>query len=151
MPRGRVHATHCHVERRPEVSYDRSRLTLDDWLLALHVLSAFAIVGAMVLFWIVIVAMRNVDTPGETIAYAPVANVGSGAIAAGSLGTVVFGVVAGDRARRVRALERLDPRGTRALGDRHRSGGTGREGVHEGPYARLGSSRRRGRRAGPAS
>lgn len=67
-------------------------MSLDDWILALHVLSAFAMVGAMVLFWIVIVAMRNVDTVGQTLAYAPTATVGSVVIGIGSLGAFFFGV-----------------------------------------------------------
>jgi hypothetical protein len=67
-------------------------MSLDDWILALHVLSAFAMVGAMVLFWIVIVAMRNVDTVRETLAYAPTATVGNVVVTAGVFGTLVFGV-----------------------------------------------------------
>ena len=67
-------------------------MSLDDWILALHVLSAFAMVGAMVLFWIVIVAMRNVDTVSQTLAYAPTASLGGSVIGAGVLGTLVFGV-----------------------------------------------------------
>jgi uncharacterized integral membrane protein len=74
------------------LSYDPRAVSLDDWILALHVLSAFAMVGAMVLFWIVIVAMRNVDTVSMTLAYAPVATIGSGVIGAGSLGAFFFGV-----------------------------------------------------------
>jgi hypothetical protein len=67
-------------------------VTLDDWLLALHVLSAFALVAALVLFWILIVATRNLDTPGPTIALGRVAIVGSGTVTAGIAGTIVFGV-----------------------------------------------------------
>lgn len=67
-------------------------MSLDDSILALHVLSAFAMVGAMVLFWILIVAMRNLDTVEETIAFGRVAKVGNGVVVAGVLGTLVFGV-----------------------------------------------------------
>ena len=67
-------------------------MTFDDWLLALHVLSAFALVAALVLFWILIVASRNVDTPGPTIALRRIAVVGSATIAVGIAGTIVFGV-----------------------------------------------------------
>jgi hypothetical protein len=37
-------------------------VTFDDWILALHVLSAFAMVGAIVLFWILIVAIAAFET-----------------------------------------------------------------------------------------
>lgn len=63
-----------------------------DWILALHVLSAFALVGALVLFWILIVAMRNVDTAAATLAYGRVTGVGDKVVAAGIAGTVVFGI-----------------------------------------------------------
>jgi len=52
-------------------------MSFDDWILALHVLSAFALVGAMTLFWILIVAMRNVDTVAETFAFGRVAKLGN--------------------------------------------------------------------------
>ena len=67
-------------------------MSLDDWILALHLLSAFAVVAAMTLFWTLIVRMRNVDTAEETLAYAPVARIGSIAIGIGMIGTIVFGV-----------------------------------------------------------
>jgi hypothetical protein len=67
-------------------------VSLDDWILSLHVLSAFAMVGAMVLFWIVIVVMRDVDTVTGTLAYAPVATVGNQVIGGGVLGTVLTGI-----------------------------------------------------------
>jgi hypothetical protein len=67
-------------------------VSLDDWIVALHVLSAFALVGAMVLFWILVVAMRNVDTVDETLAYGRVTRVGSAFVMAGVVGTIVFGI-----------------------------------------------------------
>ena len=67
-------------------------MSLNDWILVLHVLSAFAMAGAVLLFWIVIVAMRNVDTVRDTLAYAPLASLGSTVIGIGTLGTLVFGV-----------------------------------------------------------
>ncbi len=65
---------------------------LDDWILALHVLSGFALVGAMVLFWILVVAMRNVDTVDETLAFGRVTRVGTAFVMAGVAGTIVFGI-----------------------------------------------------------
>jgi hypothetical protein len=67
-------------------------VSLDDWILALHVLSAFALVGAVVMFWILIVAMRDIDSAGETLAYSRVAILGNRVVIAGVVGTLVFGV-----------------------------------------------------------
>jgi len=67
-------------------------VSFDDWILALHVLSAFALVGAMVLFWILIVAMRNLDSVGDTIAFGRVMRVGTGVVMAGVVGTILFGI-----------------------------------------------------------
>jgi len=67
-------------------------VSLDDWALALHVLSAFAFVGGIVLFWMLIVASRSIDTPGDTIRIQPVARVGGRAVMVGATGTIVFGI-----------------------------------------------------------
>jgi uncharacterized membrane protein len=64
----------------------------DDWALALHVLSAFAYVGGMVLFWVLIVAVRRVATPQETIRMEPIVKVGGAAIGLGAVGTIVIGI-----------------------------------------------------------
>jgi Predicted integral membrane protein (DUF2269) len=65
---------------------------LDDWLLALHVLSAFALVAGLVLFWVLIIAVRRTDTPDGTIRMAPIAKVGNAAAGLGAGGTIVFGI-----------------------------------------------------------
>jgi predicted integral membrane protein DUF2269 len=67
-------------------------VSFDEWILALHVLSAFALISGIVLFWVLVVAVRRTDTPQETIAMEPVVKVGNVAVAAGSIGTIVFGV-----------------------------------------------------------
>ena len=67
-------------------------MSLDQWLLALHVLSAFAYVAALVLFWVLIVAVRRADTPAETIRMEPLAKVGNGAVAIGAGGTIILGI-----------------------------------------------------------
>ena len=67
-------------------------MTFDDWLLALHLLSAFALVGAIVLFWVVIVAVRRTDLPEQVVSAARLMPVGNVAVVVGSLGTIVFGV-----------------------------------------------------------
>ena len=67
-------------------------MSFDDWILALHVLSAFSYVAALVLFWVLIVAVRRADTPDETIRMEPIVKVGNGAVAFGAGGTLVFGI-----------------------------------------------------------
>jgi uncharacterized membrane protein len=67
-------------------------VTVDDWILALHVLSAFAYVAAIVLFWVLIAAVRRVDTSEATIAMGPVSRLGSVVVGIGGVGTLVFGI-----------------------------------------------------------
>ena len=67
-------------------------MTLDDWLLALHLLAAATLVAAMVMFSVLIVAARRVERPPQVLALAPLMRIGSVAVVAGSLGVVVFGV-----------------------------------------------------------
>lgn len=67
-------------------------MTLDDWIVALHLLSAFAYVAAIVLFWVLIVAVRRLDTPDPTIAMGPVSRLGTVAVGIGGVGTLVFGI-----------------------------------------------------------
>ena len=63
-----------------------------DWALALHVLAAFAYVGGMVLFWVLVVAVRRVDTPGATLRMEPIVKVGNVAVGIGAVGTIVIGI-----------------------------------------------------------
>ncbi len=66
-------------------------MSLDDWLLALHVLSAFALVAGIVFFWVLIVALRRTDTPEETIRFGLPSSLAEGAIGVGALGTIGLG------------------------------------------------------------
>ena len=68
------------------------RVSFDDWVLALHVLSAFSLVAGIILFWVMIVAVRRIDTPGDTLRLGPVAKIGNATVGAGMGGTIVFGV-----------------------------------------------------------
>jgi hypothetical protein len=61
-------------------------------LLALHVLSAFAYVGGIVLLWVLIVAVRQVDTPEATIRMEPVVKVGNAVVGIGAGGTLLLGI-----------------------------------------------------------
>jgi hypothetical protein len=59
-------------------------VSFDDWMLALHVLSAFAFATAVVLFWALIVAVRKMDLPEARLRMERVVNVGNAAFAIGS-------------------------------------------------------------------
>ena len=67
-------------------------MSFDDWMLALHVLSAFALVAALILFWVLIVAGRRTDTPEGTLRMGPVTRVAGAAIGIGMGGTIALGV-----------------------------------------------------------
>jgi len=67
-------------------------VSFDDWMLALHVLSAFAVVSGLILFWVLIVAVRRADTPEGTLRMGPVTVVAGAAIGIGLGGTIAFGV-----------------------------------------------------------
>ena len=67
-------------------------MSFDDWILALHVLSAFAFVAGLILFWVLIVAVRKTDTPDGTIRMEPVVKVGNAVTGIGAGGTLIFGV-----------------------------------------------------------
>jgi uncharacterized membrane protein len=67
-------------------------VSLDDWILALHVLSAFAFVAGLILFWVLIVAVRKTDTPDGTIRMAPIVKVGNAVTGIGAGGTLLFGI-----------------------------------------------------------
>ena len=63
-----------------------------DWALAVHVLSAFAYVAGLVLFWVLVVAVRRVDTAEETLRMEPIVKVGNVAVGLGAVGTLVIGI-----------------------------------------------------------
>jgi hypothetical protein len=67
-------------------------VSLDEWALALHVVSAFAFIGGIVLFWVLIVAGRSVDTPEDTLRMEPVARVGNVSVGIGAGGTLLLGI-----------------------------------------------------------
>jgi hypothetical protein len=67
-------------------------VSLDEWALALHVLSAFAFIAGLVLFWVLIVAGWRVDTPDPILRMEPVAKVGNAAVGIGAGGTLLLGI-----------------------------------------------------------
>jgi uncharacterized membrane protein len=56
------------------------------------VLAAFSLVAGSTLFWVLIVAVRRIDTPDDTLRLAPVAKVGNATIGVGMGGTIILGV-----------------------------------------------------------
>ena len=67
-------------------------MSFDQWMLALHVLAAFSLVAGSTLFWVLIVAVRRVDTPDDTLRLGPVAKVGNATIGIGMGGTIILGI-----------------------------------------------------------
>jgi uncharacterized membrane protein len=67
-------------------------VSLYDWLLFLHVAAAFALVAALVVYWVIAIAARNVDRPSESLRYFRVAKPANVLVIAGTIGTLVFGV-----------------------------------------------------------
>jgi uncharacterized membrane protein len=63
-----------------------------DWLLFLHVLTAFALVAAEVLFTFLIVAGRNLSVPSDLVRLFRLARVGDVVMTIGAIGVLVFGV-----------------------------------------------------------
>ncbi len=67
-------------------------MSFDDWMLALHVLSSFALVAGIVFFWVLIIAVRRADTPDGTLSIGPFTKVAGAAIGLGMGGTIIFGI-----------------------------------------------------------
>ena len=68
-------------------------MTFYDWMLSLHLLAAFAIAAALVLYSVLVVAGRRMTTLEQTRALFRVAPVALPLIMAGSLLTLVLGVI----------------------------------------------------------
>ena len=67
-------------------------MSFDDWALALHVLSAFVLVAGVVLFWVLVVAVRRTDTPEGTLRLGPLSRVADAAVGIGMGGTIALGI-----------------------------------------------------------
>lgn len=63
-------------------------MSLDDWIKALHLLSAFALVGAMGVLWIGYLALRG----NGSAAVARLFKIGTVVVGIGLAGTLVFGI-----------------------------------------------------------
>jgi uncharacterized membrane protein len=67
-------------------------VSLYDWLLFLHMLAAFALVAALVVFWTIGVVARNVERPSESVRYFRVARPANILVGVGTVGTLIFGI-----------------------------------------------------------
>lgn len=82
----------CRLYAWNRPTWNDRHVSFDDWALVVHVLSAFAYVAGIVLFWVLIVAVRSVDTPEETLRMGPMVKVGNIAVGIGAVGTIVVGI-----------------------------------------------------------
>ena len=67
-------------------------MELNDWILALHLLSAVALVAALTAFSVMIVALWRTDDPAAVTSFMRLGLVGNVLVTIGSIGTIVFGV-----------------------------------------------------------
>lgn len=67
-------------------------MTFSDTLLFLHIASAFALVAALVVYWTIAVAGRNVERPVDSLRYFRIAKPANVLIIVGTVGTLVFGI-----------------------------------------------------------
>jgi uncharacterized membrane protein len=67
-------------------------LSLNDWILALHLLSAVALVAAEVMFTVMIAGLWRSDSPTKVASTIPLARLGVLFVMIGITGTVIFGV-----------------------------------------------------------
>jgi hypothetical protein len=100
-------------------------VSFTDWLLFLHIASAFALVAALVTFWSVAIAARNVDRPVDFPALLPDLEAGEHPHHGRHDRHDRLRDLARDRLRRVQGLGRMDPDRDRALAI---AAGTGQRG-----------------------
>jgi len=67
-------------------------MSFEDWIFALHLLTAATLVGSLVMSWIVVVALRSADTPTATLSLNRVAIVATATTAVGLVGAIGFGI-----------------------------------------------------------
>ena len=67
-------------------------MDLNDWILALHLISAFALIGALTIFSVMIAALWHTDDPSAVTSFMRVGLAGNALVAIGLGGTIVFGV-----------------------------------------------------------
>ena len=67
-------------------------MSFEDWIFALHLLTAATLVGSLVMSWIVVVALRSADTPAATLSLNRIAVVATATTAVGLFGAIGFGI-----------------------------------------------------------
>jgi uncharacterized membrane protein len=67
-------------------------VSLNDWILALHLLAAFALVGAEVVFSIMIAALWGTDSTARVTSFTTISRIATVLLLVGTAGTIVFGV-----------------------------------------------------------
>ena len=67
-------------------------MSLYDWLLFLHIATAFALVSALVLFTYLIVGGRSLSVPSDVVRMFRISKVGDALMGIGSIGVLVFGI-----------------------------------------------------------
>jgi uncharacterized membrane protein len=67
-------------------------VNFDGWMLALHVVSAFSLVAGITLYWVIIVAVRQTDSPETTLRLGPLAMTAQAVTGIGAVGTIVLGL-----------------------------------------------------------
>jgi MFS family permease len=67
-------------------------VSLNDWILSFHVLSAFALVASMVVFWVLVTASRALTDVDQRIFFGRIGDIGGRVIGVGFAGTIIFGL-----------------------------------------------------------
>ena len=67
-------------------------MSFEDWIFALHLLTAATLVGSLVMSWIVVVALLSAHTPGATLSLHRVGMVGTATTVVGLVGVISFGI-----------------------------------------------------------
>jgi uncharacterized membrane protein len=67
-------------------------MELNDWILALHLLSAVALVASLTVFSVMVVALWRTEDPAAVTSFMRLGLVGNVLVTIGLLGTIVFGV-----------------------------------------------------------
>jgi uncharacterized membrane protein len=67
-------------------------VTFYDWLLAFHLLTAFALVAALTVYWVVAVAARGVERPADSLRYFRITKPANVLIIVGTTGTLILGI-----------------------------------------------------------
>ncbi len=110
-----------------------------DWMLALHLLSAFAVAAALVLFSVLVFSGRRMTTLEETRTLFRVAPTGNALITAGLGLVLLFGVILALDSDAFEHLGRLGHRGDRPLIAFGGVGQRARRVLHGRPEARRGA------------